>query len=49
MKRVRKILPAFVIIPEISHSDISGITTKAPCEAPSLSIYLSHSVPMPSS
>ena len=24
---------AFVVIPEISHSDISGITTKAPCEA----------------
>ena len=23
----------FLIIPEISHSDISGITTKAPCEA----------------
>ena len=23
---------AFVVIPEISHSDISGITTKAPCE-----------------
>ena len=24
---------AFVVIPEISHSDISGIATKAPCEA----------------
>ena len=24
---------AFVVIPEISHSDISGISTKAPCEA----------------
>ena len=26
-------LPYFLIIPEISHSDISGISTKAPCEA----------------
>ena len=24
----------FLIIPEISHSDISGVTKKAPCEAP---------------
>ena len=26
-------LPYFLIMQEISHSDISGISTKAPCEA----------------
>ena len=29
----RQALGGFFMIPEISHSDISGITTKAPCEA----------------
>lgn len=29
----RQALGGFFMIPEISHSDISGITTKVPCEA----------------
>ena len=29
----RQALGGFFMIPEISHCDISGITTKAPCEA----------------
>ena len=32
-KQISKTVKRFFIMQEISHSDVSGITTKAPCEA----------------